>query len=496
MAFEKEGKQVGRFEYLFGRDVLKSSLTEEELTPDNIVMVLKDVLPVHFYNRKQIDYLIGVYKGNQDILTKTKLIREDINNRVVENNAYHIVEFKKGYVFGDPIQYVQRGDIEKTEIEILNNFMINNDKSSKDKDLSEDMYVCGTGFRIILPNKRKDMPFEVYNINPKNANVVYSTGYDQKPLFAFYLTEKANYANKSIYYLITVYTKTNAYTFRTNENPFGVNVELDIQNVPELIPEKSVNWVGYIPIIEYPLNKSRLGLIELVKSTLDTLNKISSNDIDGIEQFIQSLLIFMNVDIDETQFKQMLEAGAIKLKSIDGGGNQVKSDIKSIVNQLQHSETKVLYDRLYNNMLTIAGVPRMSDKASSGDTGQARLVGEGWTMADERAKQDELSFKLSEKQLINIALKICKEKNTGIKTIEANDIDIKFTRNKSDNMLTKAETLGLLITSGVLPEIAMEVVGLFSDSSDVFKQSEAYHGADFWKKENIENTKTVAKPTE
>lgn len=493
MAFENEGKQINRYSNLFGRDVLKSSLTEDELTPENINLVLKDVLPVHFENKKQIDYLIGVYKGNQDILKKEKLIREDINNKVVENNAYHIVEFKKGYVFGDPIQYVQRGDIEKTEIEILNNFMINNDKASKDKDLAEDMYITGTGFRMIFPDKSSDTPFVIYNANPKNANVVYSTGYDQKPLFCFYIVEKADYVANEIYYLITVYTRQKALTYRTNNRAFTVGNDLEVTLIPDMKPEKSVNWSGYLPIIEYPLNKSRLGIVELVKSTLDTLNKISSNDIDGIEQFIQSLLIFMNVDIDSTQFKEMIAAGAVKLKSVEG--SNVKSDIKSIVNQLQHSETKILYDRLYNNMLTIAGVPRMSDKASSGDTGQARLVGEGWTMADERAKQDELSFKLSEKQLIDRALKICKEKNTGIKKIMPNDIDIKFTRNKSDNMLTKAETMKLLIDSGILPEIAIEVVGLFSDSSDVFKQSELYHGADFWKKENIEvKSNEVAKP--
>ena len=492
-AFEFDGKQTLRYNYLFGRDVLKSSYSEDELNPETISQVLLDVLPVHFDNRKQIDYLIGYYKGNQDVLNKVKKVREDINNKVVENNAYHIVEFKKGYVFGDPIQYVQRGDVEKTEIEILNNFMINNDKASKDKDLAEDMYITGTGFRMIFPNEDKKTPFVMYNASPKNANVVYSSGYDQKPLFCFYITEKADYEAKEIYYKITVYTKTNAYTYKTNNRAFTVGNDLEINLIPELTPESSVNWIGYLPIIEYPLNKSRLGLVELVKSTLDTLNKISSNDIDGIEQFIQSLLIFMNVDIDSTQFKEMIAAGAVKLKSIEG--NNVKSDIKSIVNQLQHSETKILYDRLYNNMLTIAGVPRMSDKASSGDTGQARLVGEGWTMADERAKQDELSFKLSEKQLIDRAIKICKDKNTGIKTIETTDIDIKFTRNKSDNMLTKAETLKMLLESGILPEIAMEVVGLFSDSSDTFKQSELYHGSEFWKKENIADTTSVVKPT-
>ena len=51
-------------------------------------------------------------------------------------------------------------------------------------------------------------------------------------------------------------------------------------------------------IIEYPLNSSRIGIIELVMSLLNALNRISSADLDDVEQFVQSLLVFVNQDID------------------------------------------------------------------------------------------------------------------------------------------------------------------------------------------------------
>lgn len=480
MAFEDTKTNELRYSYLIGRDVLKTSFSKDELNAETIKLILLDVLPTHFENRKEIDYLIGYYKGNQDILNKVKLVRPEINNKVIENNAYHLVEFKKSFVFGDPIQYVQRGDSEKTEIETLNNYMISNDKSSKDKDLAEDMYITGTGFRLIFANDDPKLPFVIYNANPKNANVVYSTGYDGSPVLCFYITEKIDYENnKEIYYVITVYTEKEVFTFRTNNKPFDTNNKLDLTIQEEFDEWKKVNWVGYLPIIEYPLNKSRLGLIELVKSILDTLNKISSNDIDAIEQYVQSLLVLYNIDIDTDDFKKMVAAGAILANSNKDRGQEGKIDL--LKNELSHSETKVLFDRLYNNMLTIVGIPRMTDKASSGDTGQARLIGEGWSMADQKAKQDELSFKLSEKQLIRRALRICKQKtNTGISTLESSDIDIKFTRNKSDNMLVKAETLQLLKACQVAPEIAFEASQLFSDSSDSVKQSQAFFGDDFW----------------
>lgn len=480
MAFDKESilNTASGENYLFGRRVLTTSFVEEELTPENIITILTNILPKHNINMKEIDYLVGVYRGNQDILKKTKLVRTDINNKVVENTAYHIVEFKKGYVFGDQIQYVQRGSVEKEEIETLNQYMVANDKATKDKDLGEDWYIGGNAYRMAFSNDDIDKPFVIYNADPSLTGVVYSTSYDQRPMLAFYMALKYNYNTKENYYQVTVYTKKNVYTFNTTESPFKNKTSLGVMYIPSKIDKEETNWLGQIPIVEYPLNKSRLGLIELVKSSLDTLNKISSNDIDGIEQFVQSLIAMFNVNIDVDGFRKMVQAGAVIVNSNSDRGKS--ADMKMLGTQLQHSETKILWDRLYNTMLTIAGVPRMTDKASSGDTGQARSIGEGWTMADERAKQDELSYKSSDKRILDIVLYILKNKNL-IKDLKTSDIDIKFTRNKSDNMMTKAQTLLMLKQAQIDPSVAIEVSQLFSDSNDVVKKSETFYGEEFWK---------------
>ena len=214
----------------------------------------------------------------------------------------------------------------------------------------------------------------------------------------------------------------------------------------------------------------------------DALNQITSSDIDDIEQFVQSLLVFVNQEVDEKTLIRLLEVGAIQIMSNDPAR---PAKVELLSQKLEHSETRILYDRIYNNMLTICGVPRMTDKASSGDTGQARLIGEGWSMADERAKQDELSFKLSDKKVVDLALKICKSKpqKTKIRNLKTSDIEIKFTRNRSDNMMTKSQTLLNLKQANVDPTIAYTIVGLFSDPNEAVKASSAYFGDDFWKVE-------------
>lgn len=496
MAFEKP-TSISSSNVLAGRTVLYSSIDEDSLNPITIIQVLKDVLPVHFDNAKEIDYLKGVYKGVQDVLLKKKLVRPEINHKVVENNAYHIVEFKKGFVFGEPIQYVHRGDTGKDEVDALNDYMAMVNKSSLDVDLSEDWYVCGTAYRMAFPNSSDEQPFDIYNANPKNAFVVYDSGIEEKQIMGGYIALRKDYLNDSFFYIITVYTNRNIYTFKTKTDKIEKNKEIDIEYIPESLQSVENNYLGHIPIVEYPLNKSRLGIIELVLSSMNTLNLITSNDIDGIEQFIQAMLVFTNVEIDEAEFAKMRQAGALMLHSIkDAHSDGATVDL--LTNQLSHTETKVLYDRIYNNMLTIAGVPRMTDKASSGDTGQARLIGEGWTMADQRAKQDELAFKKSEKKLLNNILSFLRvRKNIPINDLKMSSIDIKFTRNKSDNMLVKSEALQMLKQAQVAPEVAFNVVGLFSDSNDVYAKSKEFFGDTFWKeienavsKEPTENTDT------
>ena len=95
--------------------------------------------------------------------------------------------------------------------------------------------------------------------------------------------------------------------------------------------------------------------------------------------------------------------------------------------------------------------------------------------------------------MLKLILKICKLKPTQskIKTLQPKDIEIKFSRNKSDNMLVKAQTLIDLKTAGVDPEIAFRTVEFWSDPAAVLKASQLFYGSSFWKEAT---TATLATP--
>lgn len=507
VSVDKPIKDINR--YFFGRRIITHSMTKKELSAKKIGRILPQVLRIHDKNAAEIDYLYNYYKGKQPILKKRKNVRPEINNKVLENHAFEIVEFKKAYVYGEPVQYVQKGEKDNEtinpEISELNRYMESEDKASQDKEIAEWQYICGTAYRwadIDNESDEDEAPFEIRTADPRKTFVVYNAGIKGEQLFSGYISyfseqvQEENgleYINK--YRIITIYAEDFMCQFKESFGNFS-NIELLNYTLP--VNDTNSYEVEQYPleikghrIIEYPLNNARLGLIELVMSGLNALNQIKSDDIDGIDQFIQSLLVFINQDIDVDEFKKLVAAGAVKIYSNDPNK---PADVKLLTSQLMHSETQIVTNDIYNNILTIVGVPRLNDKPSGGDTGQARLLGEGWTMADERAKQDELSFKKSERKFLKLILGICKYKSK-LKSLKISDIDIKFTRNKSDNLLVKTQGLMNMKQSQVPPDIAFTICGLFSDPNDVYAKAKKYYGDDFWKTEspieNFQNTDNV-----
>lgn len=446
---------------MFGRKIIYADYKPEDMNADTITKILNDVFSVHMQNASEIDYLEKYYKGFQPILGKVKEVRPTINNTVIENNAYFITEFKKSYVFGEPIQYVQRGDIANKEVSTLNSYMLAKDKFPKDTELAESIYVSGIGHRLIVPSENGDFdsPFDIENLDSKLTFVVYSSFLPHKRLFAFTYTIGVNDSTLRG----SVYTK-NAYYEVNKENlsnAFTVNF-------------KQYHILGDIPIFEYYLNKSRLGIIEVVMDLLNQINKITSDEIDGLEQYIQSILVFVNQDIDKEDYADLLDLGAVKIATSDPSR---PADLKLLSNNIDHSNTKILHDRLLNTALQIIGIPKSQERTSGGDTGQARMLSEGWTMADERAKQDEMQFKRCSKPELELILRICiLSPWSDIKSLTLKQVEQKFSRNKSDNYLVKSQGLMNQIKSGIAPDVAMATSGLYSDTNEAFNKSMNFYG--------------------
>lgn len=450
-AFLFYGEGVIKTNY-FGRKVIYSSVNA--ITRDNVVDILNKTLEEHNTNKQKINYLYEYYRGKQPILQRIKHHRPEINNKVVENHAYEIVDFKKGYVFGEPIQYVRRGESKEISERItqLNEYMFAEDKAAKDKELAEWFFICGTAYRMILPDRLAgidpdESPFEIDTLDPRSTYVVYNNGFGKKPLMAVKYVKNED--------------EDRVYSIYTKDTYFEIVNDKIIKEEPHVL--------GDIPIIEYPANNARLGAFEVVLPLLDTINDIASSRVDAIEQFVQSFMKFINCDIDEEQFLALKELGAIKIKS----DRDLPADVDIVASELNQTQVQVAKDDLYQTILIICGMPdRKGGSRSTGDTGQAVLLRDGWSSAETRAKDTELMFKGSEKRFLRIALRILKD--TANLNLKLSEIDIKFTRNKTDSLLVKTQGLQNQLEAGIHPQIAIAHCGLYSDPEQTYLDSIPY----------------------
>lgn len=436
-----------------GRRVIKSSA--KTITRENVLEELNKAMNTHRTNSAEIDYLWRYYKGEQPILYRTKKVREEICNKIVENRANEIVSFKVGYLCGEPIQYISRDGAEETTeaIKRLNDLMFAENKASQDQEIVEWQMIGGTAYRLVLPDKVTEVdecPFELYTLDPRNSFVVYSNSVGNKPLMGV----TYNKDDQDVYH----------YSVYTDEFYF----EIDGSTINSVKSRRHA--LGVIPIFEYPANNARLGAFEIVLPLLDAINNVESNRMDGMEQMIQAFIKFINCDIDEDTFTALKEMGAIKVKSTDGQ----KADVDIVTNDFSQDQSQTFKEDLYSSILTICGIPNRNGGSSTSDTGKAVLLRDGWSLAEARAKDSENIFKRAEKEMLNLVLRICRDSREPI-NLRLTDIDMKFTRRNYDDIQSKSQVLvSMLQQDKIHPLLAFAHCGMFSDPESAYALSEQY----------------------
>ena len=370
---ESETKQ------LFGR---RQIFTDEAvITAENVVDVLSKALYVHSLNQSEFQYLWDYYKGKTPILQKTKEIRETINHKIWVNRAYEIVTFKRGYGFGEPVQYIRRGEDENLSDDInrLNEYMSLAGKHASDSRLAEWLYVGGLGMRMALPGEDAEEPFVIYTLDPRYSFVVRHNGLGEPPVMGVKIIHKGTGAK-----LYSVYTR---------DRYFEIEDTRVVKEEPHIL--------GNIPIIEYPANQARLGAFEVVLPLLDAINELESNRMDDVVQFVNSFLAIIGAGIDDETAKKLEE---LKMLCLPEG-----TDAKYLSAALQQGDIQVQAENLYDTVLTICGMPNRNMSSSGGDNGVAVELRNGWPTAESHMKSVEQEFKEAEKLFLRLVLRILKD---------------------------------------------------------------------------------------
>lgn len=446
------GKNIRPFSAVCGNSYGRKPIitNASRITEDNIELELSRALVVHQQNAIEIEYLDNYYRGDQPILYRKKDVRPEINNKIVENLAYMIVETKTADMVGEPIQYVLRGDDETKSEQItrLNTIMEGEDKAYYDIELCRWRSICGTAYRFIGRDTSgtrllDEANFTLSTEDPTKTFVCYYA--NGKPAFSCQIRQDEN--NETIYNIFTV---SQFFVVKANK-----------------VIESSINGNFAIPVIEYPNNARRISDIEITISITDEINKMASDRSNGIEQFVSSWVKFVNCEIDSETFKQMRMEGALVVKSNNGTDN--KADVDIMTSELNQSQSQVVVSDQYEKLLVIQGLASRQDN-TGGDTQGAVQLRNGHYDAEKRAELSEPIFKRAERDMLRIVLNSMRIYGEGF-ILMPSDVEIHISRSKVDNMQVKAEVLKMLLDSGINPERAIKTVGLFSDPEQVAIES-------------------------
>lgn len=459
--------------YLVGRLPIYTSF--ERFDPKNtgdLIPEVNSALSIHVQNLIAMEYLYWYRRGVTPIYAKTKTVRDEINNKVNVGIAEEVVSFKNGYFMTQPAFYISRKESRQVSNKVakLNEYLFRSGKHEADNKLVDWFHTVGKANLFVRSNDDRDIPFKAYALDPRSCFVARSFEPGNRVVYAGHTAVQGDKVYIDIW--------DDSYVYRLYGTVKGTlatplpNYTITASQVIDIQP----NPLKRVPIIEYYYNSVSMGAFEGVIDLIDTISKTQSDRIDGLDQFIQSLLVFYNCELGEDDdgnpiTPQLIRAmGAVFLKSI--GEN--KADLKEISSQLDQSQTQVFIDNLYQQILSICGMP-----SSGGDRGYsnaatqgAQLARDGWYSADAMARNTEDLFRESNALFDEIITDILREK--GILNISPSDFTIQFVRNETANIQSKAQAFQTLLAAGMHPELAAAKSGISNDPVADMKMSEKY----------------------
>ena len=459
---------------------IKIPIKLNELTIEAVEPYLDSVFSQFEKNATQIRRYYDQYCLDHKILMKVRAHDDtDINNIVLIPDLKAMVDWKTGYTVGHPIKYAQNESSDTDDITQLNKYTRDVVQRSIDKEVTKWAYATGIGYYFIEPRSDKfdvltEAPYEEYCRDSDTCVKVYSSFGGKKPLFDMLYTtyEKINADNhKETVQVLDIYFPNMLYTY---EKYFGVASWTRISSQSRGIAKP-------LPLVEKRPNTDGIGIVAMGETIQYAVDNLLSNGLDNVEDIVNEIFVYKNVNLGATPEEQadnhrkMKRGGAVVLNS---SSKELEADLDTISTKLSLAEVRELFTIIDAKFHSALGVPmEMSSTNSGGTTKSGSEVANGYDNAYNRALDDINSFLVADTELLNKIMWICKNTagNT-INNLSASDIEIKYSLNLTDNMLTKSQSYGTFIQT-MPPAMALRLTRLSNDpeaEGKLIEQSEIY----------------------
>ena len=453
----------------------------------NIIEVLGRAYSIHRLNAAEMQYLIDYDLGIQP-LPYSKVVRPEINIQTSDNMANYVTEFKKGYFWGAPPIYTQRGnkephntdsDIDSSGISALNEMMQNGVCiGAQNQKLSDFVEKTGIGHRLIdvktdWDDKIQSSYANVYTLDSRFAFCVYHAGVGQKKVLGVTFSKEK---------------RKIVFTCFTDDLRFEISSGEIIRIEP--------NILGMIPIVEYERAVDRTGCFERQISLMDNLNSLVSSVANDAVQRTKEIWWGNDIEFpkdEKTGELKKPESGQWVLTFSGDGKNPKIQPMSSTL------DTNPVLDNIAstrNEILKKCFVPMQYSSEGGGSTGIATDTMSGWNAtAVDAAREEQLIQGPAREELILIlkAIELAPTtilpEESPLRKIHHTDVNIHFTRQKNYDINSKINATATAVNIGVHPRWALQMGGgIWADVEQVWLDSkdsmEAYQKTLFEKESN------------
>lgn len=430
-------------------------LDYDKIDASNVISALSEALPYHDRNKKDCDYLIRYFLGEQDILNRQAPSTSNINNQVVVNYAFSITREIVGYTYGNPVEYIQNDIGKQSDVEKLSDVFANAGSFLADTIAAIYDSICGIGYQLTLPSSEisenyiPENPITISSLDPRDCFVAFSTSASNPQLMSCNIIHRKNSGDLYIVY--------------TNEYVFTISEKLELLS-------QEVNAIGLDPITMYDNSIFLTGDWEQAISVMNASNIVASDSLNDIEGAIRSLLVLLGTEFEDDQEG----LAGIKQKRLltltNPQGHNV--DAKFISPKVDSSSIEHIREYLEDARNVITGIPDRQT-ASGGDTGTAVLNRNGWTDIEIVAKLKELFFKKAKKRQLSVGIRILQKLGLVDDSLTSTNVNVTIGRHTMDNIQSKAQTFSTLVATGELATIdALEMSGLTNRLNEVVERGE------------------------
>ena len=453
---------------------LRADFGKSGVTKENIRAWLERELRYYVYGKPYKDrYNLSQYYDGMLPLTNTR-----------SNKAKFITDISTDYFIGDEPLFVLRknedNDLSRKEKkernEAIKRLQAYNRKL-KGRSFGRTLYTAskwaskvGVGYILQYQKAGEDFP-RYKELSPLQTFVVYDNQVDPESLFAIYfnkIVETQNGKNFSRF-LVTAYTDTNVYYFKTGRVFTRDNVQY-YSIIDDSTKDDTTHNFGAVPITQVFNNEDMLGDYEPVTDLIDIYCLLQSKRFNNISEVVDAILHIKNIDSGDDEERQKL-IDLIKrekiLMSNSDGGKEV--DAEFLTNPLNQREIQTFSENIEKVIYQISQVPNMtSDTFAQSVSGQSlkfKLMG-----LESITKEKERNFNRALYRILKLTANFFNAVGNKDFEFDPYDVDIEYKRSLPSNDLELMNMLPIVASTGCVDPI--DIVSKLSFVEDPQKSME------------------------